>query len=132
VTQRVTAADVMRLERYVQIVNGISYDTAQAEIAACVYDEQNLDWDYAGIKHYLMRKVDDTFFLFELIGFMQKRPVGKITPMTKKEALGWCEGNGVDVDTIERLFKGEHRHATGTETLSLLTSRWARIPPMDA
>jgi hypothetical protein len=122
----------MKLERYVQIVKGISYDTAQAEIVACVHDEQNLDWDYEGIKHYLLRKADGTLFLFDLIGFMQKRPVGKVMPMTHTQALGWCEGNGVDVDTIERLFQGEHRQATWTETLSLLTSRWARTPPMDA
>ena len=86
----------MQIPSHKQMIGGSSYDTTTAELIAWVYDANNVDSDYEGIKRHLMRCADGRFFLFSLFGTMSKRPIGQIIPFTQQDAAQWCEANSLD------------------------------------
>ncbi|TDA64511.1 MAG: hypothetical protein D9V47_13830 [Clostridia bacterium] len=95
-----------------QVVNGKVYDTVKADMIAEV--EFGLPGDISYCYEALHVTAKGNYFIFgdggpatgygQYVNDTTRGGGQRITPVTRKEALAWCEENRIDAATIERVF----------------------------
>ena len=98
-----------------RIISGVAYDTDTASVVAQVWEDETFEYAINGPQHpyevgqVLYKNLWDQFFLYLYDDSGEEEGVDGIRPLTRAEAIEWCEGHfhhyAVDIEDIFGKFK---------------------------